>query len=55
MDMMRDPEFLDDAKRRKLEIGPMSGEEVQQLIDRVLQVSPALVTAAKGPTTDRSS
>jgi len=47
MDMMRDPEFLDDAQKRKLEIGPLSGEKVQTLIDETLQVSPALLTAAK--------
>jgi hypothetical protein len=32
---MTDPVFLADAKKRKIEIDPASGEEVQKLIDRV--------------------
>ena len=32
---MTDPVFLADAKKRKIEVDPASGEEVQKLIDRV--------------------
>ncbi len=32
---MKDPEFLADAKKRRIEIDPATGEEVQKLIDRV--------------------
>ncbi|MDA1324249.1 MAG: hypothetical protein O3C34_05855 [Proteobacteria bacterium] len=34
-DTLHDPKFLADAKKRKLEITPMSGEEVQKLIDEI--------------------
>lgn len=32
MDTMNDPEFLKDAKKRRLEIDPISGEEVEKLV-----------------------
>ena len=41
MTMLRDPEFLAEAKKRKVEIGPMPGQDVQKLIDDILNVSPA--------------
>jgi tripartite-type tricarboxylate transporter receptor subunit TctC len=44
---MRDPEFLEESKRRELEFGPLAGEEVQKMIDGTLQSSPEVVTAAK--------
>jgi len=47
MTMLRDPEFLAEAKKRKVEIGPMPGQDVQKLIDGILNVSPALIAAAK--------
>jgi hypothetical protein len=47
MDMMQDPAFLEEARQRKLEFGPLPGEEVQKLIDSTLGVSPAILAAAK--------
>jgi hypothetical protein len=47
IDMTRDPEFLAEAKQRRLEIGPLGGEEVQKLIDGTLDVPPDVIAAAK--------
>ncbi|MBI2997537.1 MAG: hypothetical protein HYY46_03645 [Deltaproteobacteria bacterium] len=44
MDTMRDPEFLADAKRSKLDIDPVSGEEVEKTVARFFKLDPALVT-----------
>jgi tripartite-type tricarboxylate transporter receptor subunit TctC len=45
--MLRDPAFLIEARKRKVEIGPMPGQDVQKLVDGILSVSPALIAAAK--------
>jgi tripartite-type tricarboxylate transporter receptor subunit TctC len=34
-DTLHDPRFLEEAKRRRLEITPMSGEDVQKLVDEI--------------------
>jgi hypothetical protein len=47
IDMIRDPEFLAEAKQRHVEIGPLAGEEVQKLIDATLDVTPEVIAAAK--------
>ncbi len=47
VDMTHDPEFMADAKKRQIEIGPLPGEEVQKLIGGTLDVSPELIAAAK--------
>jgi tripartite-type tricarboxylate transporter receptor subunit TctC len=39
---MKDPEFLADAAKIKLTIGPMAGEELQQLVGQVANLPPAL-------------
>jgi len=36
-----------EAKKRKVEIGPMPGQDVHKLIDGILNVPPALIAAAK--------
>jgi hypothetical protein len=33
-------------ERRKMEFGPMSGEQIQALMDKTLRLSPELVTRA---------
>ena len=40
---MRDPDFLADARRQGMEIGPMTGEELQQLVTSVVNAPPAVV------------
>lgn len=43
----RDPEFLADAAASKLEIEPMSGEKLADLVERTLRVSPETIRRAK--------
>lgn len=40
---MKDPEFLDDAKRLKAHIDPVSGEEINALLERVYTAPPDVV------------
>jgi tripartite-type tricarboxylate transporter receptor subunit TctC len=44
---MKDPGFLKDAKRQKLEIAPISGEKINQLIAQLFASPKDLVEAAK--------
>jgi hypothetical protein len=43
----RDKEFLADADKTKIEIDPMTGQEVANLIAKISSVSPAAVERAK--------
>jgi tripartite-type tricarboxylate transporter receptor subunit TctC len=43
METMKDPEFLADAKKAELEITPISGEDVQQLVVEAYDASPEIV------------
>jgi hypothetical protein len=43
---VRDPAFLDDAKRSGMDIKPISGAAMQALVDSVVHSSPADVAAA---------
>jgi tripartite-type tricarboxylate transporter receptor subunit TctC len=45
---MRDPEFVADAKRSKLEIDSLGGEELTRLVQDLLKLDPALVAKLKG-------
>jgi tripartite-type tricarboxylate transporter receptor subunit TctC len=38
--MLRDPDFIRDAERRSLEVGPMAGTGLQQLIMHAMDVTP---------------
>jgi tripartite-type tricarboxylate transporter receptor subunit TctC len=52
---MKDPEFLADAQRTKLTVGPITGEELQKLVAEVSDLAPALlekVRAAYGGKTN---
>ena len=52
---MKDPEFLADAERTKLTVGPLPGEELQKLVAEVTDLPPALldkVRAAYGTKTN---
>jgi tripartite-type tricarboxylate transporter receptor subunit TctC len=40
---MKDPEFLAEAERSRLTVGPMTGEEVQKLVAEVTDLPPALI------------
>ena len=45
-DTMKDPAFLSDAEKTKLEVQPVSGEEVQELVTEIYQSSPDVVKMA---------
>lgn len=47
MDTMKDPEFLADAEKSQLAIDPMSGDELDKAVNRILRLDPALVTKLK--------
>jgi tripartite-type tricarboxylate transporter receptor subunit TctC len=44
---MKDPQFMADAKKTKIDISPMTGDEVEQLIARLSAASPATVERVK--------
>lgn len=44
---MKDPEFLAEAKRRKLIIEPMTGERLQQIVNKVVAAPPNVVARAR--------
>jgi tripartite-type tricarboxylate transporter receptor subunit TctC len=44
---MKDPQFIADAKKTKIDISPMTGAEVEQLIARLSSAPPAVVERVK--------
>jgi tripartite-type tricarboxylate transporter receptor subunit TctC len=46
MDTMKDPEFLAEAAKAKLEITPVSGEEVQRLVEDIYKTPPEVAKKA---------
>jgi tripartite-type tricarboxylate transporter receptor subunit TctC len=44
---MKDPELLEEAKKSKLDINPMTGEEVEGIIKELFNISPAMVAKLK--------
>lgn len=47
METMSDPEFMADAKKSKLDLDPIGGEEVQKMIAGIFKLPPALVARLK--------
>jgi tripartite-type tricarboxylate transporter receptor subunit TctC len=47
MATMADPQFLAEAKKLQIDIGPMSGAEVEAFIGRISASSPAVIARAK--------
>lgn len=45
---LRDPEFLADAKRARLEIDPIGGEELERLVGDLFKLDPAVAAKLKG-------
>jgi tripartite-type tricarboxylate transporter receptor subunit TctC len=45
--VLKDPEFLADAKRSGMEVNPLDGEEVQALVEKMLKTPDALATRAR--------
>ena len=46
MDTLKDKEFLADAEKAKLEINPVSGEEVETLVEEAYATPPAIANKA---------
>jgi len=47
-DTMKDPEFLADAKRSKLDIDPVNGEELTRIVGDLFKLDPAIAAKLKG-------
>jgi tripartite-type tricarboxylate transporter receptor subunit TctC len=47
MDMVKDPEYLADASKRQMEISPMSGNELQELAEKIATATPAVLTKVR--------
>ena len=47
MDVMKDPEFLADAKKAKLDINPLDGQDLDQNFREVFNLDPKLIPKAK--------
>jgi tripartite-type tricarboxylate transporter receptor subunit TctC len=47
MKTVKDPELLDDAKKKKLELDPVSGEELEALSKEILAQPPDVVERMK--------
>jgi tripartite-type tricarboxylate transporter receptor subunit TctC len=45
--MVKDPEFLADAKKTKLTVGPMTGEALQKLVASVSNLSPEMLAKVR--------
>jgi tripartite-type tricarboxylate transporter receptor subunit TctC len=46
-DLMKDPAFLADAKKRKLDIDPRNGKQANAMVDKIAAASPDLVKRVK--------
>ncbi|ACP21665.1 conserved hypothetical protein (plasmid) [Sinorhizobium fredii NGR234] len=45
--LMKDPEFLADAKARSIPIAPITGKEVDAIVERIISTSPEVVATLK--------
>ncbi len=45
--MAKDPEYIEDANKLKLTLGPITGEELQKLVGGVAAITPALLEKVK--------
>jgi tripartite-type tricarboxylate transporter receptor subunit TctC len=44
---MKDPAFLEEAKKSNVEVDPMTGAELQQVVAKVMKTPPAVIARAK--------
>ena len=47
LDTLKDPEFLQEAQKTKLEVDPMSGEELERTVHALFKLDPAFVAKLK--------
>ena len=43
----KDPEFIAEARKLRVELGPLPGEELQKIVESVQDLSPAMVDKLK--------
>src|SRR5262249_28949719 len=48
VETMRDPDFVAEAKRSKLEIDPINGEELTRVVQDLFRLDPAIAAKLKG-------
>jgi tripartite-type tricarboxylate transporter receptor subunit TctC len=46
--MVKDPEFIADLKSLKVDLGPLTGEELQKLVEEVANVPPHILDKVRG-------
>jgi hypothetical protein len=44
---LKDPELLADAKKARLDIEPVSGEEMEKLVEALFKLNPRLIAKLK--------
>ena len=47
LDTIKDPEFIADTQRAKLDLDPIDGEEIQKQVRELFKLEPALVAKMK--------
>jgi len=47
MDTTKDPEFLADAKKSRMDLDPLSGEELERTVARLFKLSPSVLAKLK--------
>ena len=47
MDTMKDPEFLVDTQKAKLDLDPIDGAEIEKQVKELFKLDPALVSKMK--------
>jgi len=47
IDTLKDPEFLVEAQKIKLDIDPMSGEELERIVHGLFKLDPAFIARLK--------
>jgi hypothetical protein len=45
--VMQDPQLLEDARKEALQVSPMSGARVQEIVERTLSTPPATIDRLK--------
>jgi hypothetical protein len=46
-DTYKDPEFIADAQKARLDMAPLSGEELERVVDRTYKLDKNLITKLK--------
>jgi len=43
MDTMKDPDFLADAKKSRLDTDPLTGEDIEKIVNQLFKIDPAMI------------